>query len=264
MVGAAWVATSGPRLSYVGLQVALVFCIINLEEFKIQTALAPPRDRIAGVLLALLMMWLVFDQFWGAPAMVQMRRTFIATLKLLAQFADEPLSKDLRVAIDRSYSIRESINKNFEQTRALADGVLFEFGPSREQDLLWRNRIVRWQPQVRILFLTRIALWKYRAQLPGFELPEAIQAAQQEFDHKLAEKLEAMANCLEGEYPPREQTSDSPFERLEQTIQVYSSKEVNVSFAARFPAFLGLCRAAEKLTLSLDNELKVSQACIVD
>jgi multidrug resistance protein MdtO len=166
MVAAAWVATAGPRLSYVGLQVALVFCIINLQEFRIQTALAPARDRIAGVLLGLFMMWLVFDQLWSAPAVGQMRKTFTATLRL-AQFAKEPLSRDLRVATDRSYFIRETINKNFEQTRAFADGVLFEFGPSREQDLLWRNRIVRWQPQVRILFLTRIALWKYRAQLPA-------------------------------------------------------------------------------------------------
>ena len=136
MVAAAWVATTGPRLSYVGLQLALVFCIINLQEFRIQTALAPARDGIAGVLLGLFMMWLVFDQLWSAPAVGQMRKTFTATLRLLAQFAKEPLSKDLRVATDRSYFIRETINKNFEQTRALADGVLFEFGPSREQDLL--------------------------------------------------------------------------------------------------------------------------------
>jgi len=95
-------------------------------------------------------------------------------------------------------------------------------------------------------------------------LPEAIQAAQQEFDHKLAEKLDAMANCLEGEGTMREETSDDVLERLEQTIQVYSAKEVSVSFVARFQAFLGLCRTAEKLTRSLDNELKVSQACIVD
>jgi multidrug resistance protein MdtO len=263
MVAAAWVATAGPRLSYVGLQVALVFCIINLQEFRIQTALAPARDRIAGVLLGLFMMWIVFDQLWSAPAVGQMRKTFTATLRLLAQFAKEPLSRDLRIATDRSYFIRETINKNVEQTRALADGVLFEFGPSREQDLLWRNRIVRWQPQVRILFLTRIALWKYRAQLPGFELPKAVQAGQQEFDYELAGKLDEIANRMESKAPSEEETAQNLLERLERTIGTHNSKETNAPLAARLQAFLSLCRTTENLTISLGKELQVSQAPVV-
>jgi multidrug resistance protein MdtO len=263
MVAAAWVATAGPRLSYVGLQVALVFCIINLQEFRIQTALAPARDRIAGVLLGLFMMWLVFDQLWSAPAVGQMRKAFTATLRLLAQFAKEPLSRDLRIATDRSYFIRETINKNVEQTRALADGVLFEFGPSREQDLLWRNRIVRWQPQVRILFLTRIALWKYRAQLPGFELPKAVQAGQQEFDYELAGKLDEIANRMESKAPSEEETAQNLLERLERTIGTHNSKETNAPLAARLQAFLSLCRTTENLTISLGKELQVSQAPVV-
>ena len=260
MVAAAWVATAGPRLSYVGLQVALVFCIINLQEFRIQTALAPARDRMAGVLLGLFMMWLIFDQLWSAPAVGQMRKTFTATLRLLAQFAREPLSRELRVATDRSYSIREAINKNLEQTRALADGVLFEFGPSREQGLLWRDRIVRWQPQVRILFLTRIALWKYRAQLPGFELPEAIQAAQQEFDYDLAGKFDEITNRMESKSASVENITQSSLDRLERIIEIYSSKETDPLLTAHTQAFLSLCRTAENLTVSLDRELRVSQA----
>jgi multidrug resistance protein MdtO len=260
IVLAAWIATAGPRLSYVGLQVAVVFCIINLQEFRIQTALAPARDRIAGVLLGLFMMWLIFDQLWSAPAVGQMRKTFTATLRLLSQFAREPLSKDLRVATDRSYSIRERINKNFEQTRALADGVLFEFGPSREQDLLWRNRIVRWQPQVRILFLTRIALWKYRAQLPGFELPEAVQAAQQEFDYALAEKLDKIADRVESKAMSGEDTTQTLLEQLERTIRTHSSKSTNALLTARFEALLTVCQTTENLTISLDNQLRAFQA----
>jgi hypothetical protein len=31
-------------------------------------------------------------------------------------------------------------------------------------------------------FVTRIALLKYRLQIPGFELPKAVRLAQQEFD----------------------------------------------------------------------------------
>jgi multidrug resistance protein MdtO len=259
MVAAAWVATAGPRLSYVGLQVAVVFCIINLQEFRIQTALAPARDRVAGVLLGLFMMWVVFDQLWTAPAVGQMRKTFTATLRLLAQFAKEPLSRELRVATDRSYSIREAINKNLEQTRALADGVLFEFGPSRHQDLLWRDRIVRWQPQVRILFLTRITLWKYRAQLPGFELPEAIQAAQLEFDYDLAGKLDQIANRMDSKAGSEEEKTQSLLEGLERTVQTHSSEEISPSLAPQCQALLRLCRTAESLTISLDKELRVSQ-----
>jgi len=260
MIAAAWIATAGPRLSYVGLQVALVFCIINLQEFRIQTALAPARDRIAGVLLGLFMMWLVFDQLWSAPAVGQMRKTFTATLRLLAQFAKEPRSRDLRIATDRNYSIREAINKNLEQTRALADGVLFEFGPSREQDLLWRDRILRWQPQVRILFLTRIALWKYRAQLPGFELPETVQAAHQEFDYELAGKLDQIANRTDSKANSEEEITQNLLEGLERTIQAHSSEATSSSLAPQCQALLSLCRTAETLTISLDKELRVSQA----
>jgi multidrug resistance protein MdtO len=97
-----------------------------------------------------------------------MKHAFISTLRLLSQFIREPLSKDLIVAVERSFSLRETINNSFDQVRALADGVLFEFGPSRQHDLALRSRIYRLQPQLRTLFLTRTALWKYRAQLPGY------------------------------------------------------------------------------------------------
>ena len=65
---ASWIATSSSRLSYFGVQVAVAFYLINLQEFKIQTSLAVARDRVLGIVLGLLMMWLVFDQLWGAPA----------------------------------------------------------------------------------------------------------------------------------------------------------------------------------------------------
>ena len=143
------------------------------------------------------MMWLVFDQLWGASAAVEMRRTFISNLRLLAQLAREPLSKDLKTAIARSIALRETINTNLDKVRALADGVLLEFGPSREQDLALRDRIRQCQPNLRILFIIRIVLWRYRLRLPGFELPEAIQPAHEEFDNRMATALDRMADRLE-------------------------------------------------------------------
>src|SRR5262245_13708332 len=104
--------TSSPRLSYFGLQMALAFYLINLQEFKIQTSLEVARDRVLGILLGLFMMWIVFDQLWGAPAAVEMRKSFVSGLRLLAQFARQPFSEDRGTAIKESITLRETINGN--------------------------------------------------------------------------------------------------------------------------------------------------------
>jgi multidrug resistance protein MdtO len=147
---ASWFLTSSPRLSYFGLQLALAFYLVNLQEFTIQTSLSVARDRVAGVLLGLFMMWVVFDRLWTARAAVEMKRVFISNLRSLAQFVREPVSSDLTTAFQRSLSLRETINANLDAVRALADGVLFEFGPSRQQDLALREQIRQWQPLLRI------------------------------------------------------------------------------------------------------------------
>jgi multidrug resistance protein MdtO len=130
-----------------------------------------------------------------------MKRTFISNLRSLAQLAREPLPGEKELAIERSYSLRETINTNFDKVRTLADAVLFEFSSSRQQDLALRSQIRQLQPQLRTLFVTRIALLKYRLQLPGFELPEAVRVAQREFDDELAKMLEDMASRMQDKGP---------------------------------------------------------------
>lgn len=215
----AWFLTSSPRLSYFGIQVALAFYLVNASEFKIQTSLAVARDRVVGILLGLFMMWLVFDQLWGASATVEMRRRFISNLRLLAQFAREPLSRDPSAAGARGLALGETINTNLDKVRALADGVLFEFGPSRDHDLALRDRIRQWQTQLRILFITRIVLWRYRVGFPGFELPEAIQRAQEEFDNRMARALDGMADRMKGDGPGQKDDLKSAFAQLEQSVR---------------------------------------------
>jgi multidrug resistance protein MdtO len=252
---AVWIATSGPRLSYFGIQLALAFYVINLQEFTIQTSLAVARDRVAGILLGLFMMWLVFDHLWGAPAAVEMKRRFISTLRLLAQLTREPLSQDLRVAIERSYSLRETINSSFDSVRSFSDGILFEFGSSRDRDLALRSQILRWHTQLRMIFMTRIALLKYRFQLPGFELPEAVRVAQQEFDDRLAAMLEGMADRVEGKATEGREGYEDSFERLKQEIQTCCLEASQEARAAQLQTFLALSRRIDSLTISLDKEI---------
>jgi multidrug resistance protein MdtO len=253
---AAWFATASARLSYFGVQIAVAFYLINLEEFKIQTSLAVARDRVVGILLGLAMMWIAFDLLWSAPAATQIRRTLATAIRSLAQLAREPASPDLPAAIERSYALREMINSNFDKVRSLGDGVLFEFGPSRQQNLAWRDRIKRWQPQLRTLFVMRTASLKYRLQLPGFELPEAVRLSQQAYDARSAGVLDDLANRIEGGHPleivPR---SEHLLQPLEQTLRVYLAEEPRQLTEARAESFSTLLHGIDRLTASVAEEV---------
>ena len=253
-IPATWIATSGPRLSHCGVQLLIAFYLINLSEFRVQTSLELGRDRVIGIFIGLLMMWLVFDQLWGTPALVEMKIKFVSNLRLLAQFAREPISGNLRLDAERSFALREKISNNFDAVRASADGIVLEFGPSREKNLVWRYRIIRWQSQVRILFLTRIALWKYRAQLPGFELPQTVGVAQRAFDDELARALEAMADRIEGR-ASQIRLSEESLAPLGRAIKAYEESEVQQKTADRFRAFLSLHRRIESLATSLQKDM---------
>ena len=251
---ASWFMTSSPRLSYFGVQIAVAFYLIHLNSFAIVPSLSIARDRVVGILLGLVMMWLVFDQLWGASAVLDMKRAFLSAVRLLAQLAREPISMDYNVAAERSYSLREAINNNFDTMRASADGVLFEFGPSRQQDLAWRTKFRQWQPQLQLLFVAEIALWKYRARLPGFELPHSVGTAQRAFDDELARVLEAIADRIDGR-PSQTGLFEESLARLERAASTYQESEPQPATADRFQAFLSLHRRIESLTSSLQKEI---------
>jgi len=251
---AAWLITSGPRLSYFGVQFAYAYFLINLSEFTIQTSLTPGRDRVVGILLGLAVMWLVFDQLWGAPAIVEMKSAFISLLRALAKLAREPLSKNLQIAIEQSYALRETVNNDFDKVRALADGVLLEFGPSRQQHLALRSRIMGWQPELRTLFISCVTLLKYRLRLPGFELPEPVRLAQHEFEDSLARTLDCMADRLQSE--ARQETEDlaASLVHLEESVGTCSLAPQGAG-TANTQTFLLLSRRIESLAASLDNKM---------
>ena len=252
---AAWFMTSSPRLSFFGLQVGVVFFVINMQKFARETSLSLARDRVAGVCLGLLAMWLIFDQLWSARASVEMKRVFISNLRLLAQFAREPVSVDIRSAIQRTSALHNTINAQFDKVRSLADGVLLEFGPSRRQDLALRDRIRRWQPQLRALFLMRAATLKYRLQLPGFELPAAVIASLQAYDECSAQMLENIAGRIEGK-ASQGKPADSVV-LLDQTLESCRADESRLLLSEHGATFVPLIGQIDRLTTRLANEIEL-------
>ena len=253
---AAWFMTSSPRLSFFGLQLGAVFYVINInQKFARETSLSVARDRVAGVFLGLLMMWLIFDQLWSAPASVEMRRAFISTLRLLAQFAREPISADVRSAIQRTSALHDTINTKFDNVRSLADGVLLEFRPSRRQDLALRDHIRRWQPQLRALFLMRVGSLKYRLQLPGFELPEAVIGSLETYDESSAKMLENVADQIEGKTSQGETVSADSLALLELTLELCRTDESRLLLSEHGATFVPLLRQIDQLTSRLTNQI---------
>jgi multidrug resistance protein MdtO len=252
---ASWFATCSPRLSFFGLQVAIAFYLIHLQEFTIQTSLAIARDRVVGVLLGLFSMWLVFDQLWGVPAAVEMKRGFVLTLRLLAQLAREPLSSDRRTAVTRCLSLRDTLGENLDSVRAMADASLLEFGPSRQKDLAWRKRIQEWQPQLRTLYLTRMALLKYRLQLPNFELPSEVLATQQELDGQSAKTLDAIADRVEGKSSVQKGDLEQSFSHLEQAASRAGPQQSHGMLDPRVRTLLVLSDRSKKLAMWLDESV---------
>lgn len=198
---AAWIATASPRLSYLGVQLALAFYFINVQEFTIQISLGVARDRVFGILLGLMSMWLIFDQLWVRNALDEMQALFAKNLNLLAELSDQLLLEDRNQAVKRIRQLRLQINDGFQAVNAQADAVLFEFGRDRRRKLAIRDEIRRWQPNLRTFLLVQVTFGQYRIQGPTSTLPPELAQAQRTFETDVAPLIRGMADEVNGKLP---------------------------------------------------------------
>jgi multidrug resistance protein MdtO len=194
----AWIATASARLSYLGVQLALAFYLINLQEFAIQTSLSIARDRVFGVLLGLVSMGLFFDLLWVRNAVGEMQAVFARNLEMFAELAEQLLQEDHIKAIRRIRQLRDQLNAGFQAVTAQSDAVLLEFGPSRQRKLRIRKNIQRWQPTIRTLLQVQITAAQYLARNPLTNLPEPIAQAATGFERDVAQVMRAMASEVSG------------------------------------------------------------------
>ena len=94
-------------------------------------------------------------------------------------------------------------------------------------------------------------------QLPGFELPEALREAQQEFSHTLAQTLEGMAARIEGGPPKENLNFEDAVKCLERNIQSCFSKGSSELSAAHLETVQSLYSRMRSLTISLANEIQI-------
>jgi multidrug resistance protein MdtO len=104
-----------------------------------------------------------------------------------------------------------------------------------------------------LLFISCVALAKYRLRFPGFELPEPVRRAENEFEESLAHTLDGMADRLEGKARQEPQDLETAFARL--TDSVKSSVETPAALSANLQSFLPLSQRIAALAVSLDKEI---------
>jgi multidrug resistance protein MdtO len=194
----AWIATSSSRLSYFGVQLALAFYLINLQEFTIQTSLTVARDRVVGILLGLFMMWFVFDGIGGATAADTMIGAFCLNLRTLAEMFQQIGRPNLSAATQRVHDLREEIRSHFDKVNAQADGVPFEFGLRRERGMAWRSLIRKWHPRLRTVYFLGAASFQDRLFEEDDALPASFWTAINVVHRDSAQILILMADRLEG------------------------------------------------------------------
>ena len=215
----AWIITATPRLSFLGVQFSVAFYLVNLQGFTIQTSLADARDQVAGVLLGLLSMHLVFDRLWVRDAFHEMEEKFARNLRLLAELIDQSRQGDLNEAASRVNQLRDQINKGFNAVKSQADAVIFEFGPSRAHKLEIRDDIRRWQPTLGVLLQVQITFLEYLFAKRFAELPQIIAEAETSFEQDMAITAEAMSADIEGKSSIEAPDIQSSAQRLRRDVQ---------------------------------------------
>jgi len=196
---AAWCA-AGRRFNYIGLQIAFAFYLVAFEGPSAPTNLAPPRDRLIGIIVALIVMAIVFDLIWPVRTVTAMRRNLATVLDAAAQLLRlMDGSGDQRTVFHKADALRDRIGKTIAALRTQDDVLDYDFGRERQKDVL------AGQAMVRAAFTTASIFWNqfsilHHEQDAVFLTDTNLIAMRRE----LAQRLEAMAESIvQGDGFPR-------------------------------------------------------------
>ena len=200
----AWVA-SGPRFSYVGLQIAFSFYLVAFEGFGAPVKLEPARDRLIGILLAFAIMWFVFDQLWPVRTVTVMRRSFASVLRLgvkLFTLDDTPATH--QQALEDADVLRDQVGKTVAGIRVMEDSVNYEFGSDRELHIKSGETILRATVTAAALFWNQLAMLHSDLEEDFATDPGLRQMRQQ-----IADRLQQMSEAVVARKPFIPASSDS-------------------------------------------------------
>lgn len=121
---AAWVSCGNERISYAGVQVGLAFLLTVLQGFGPSTDMNVASDRVIGILLGNLVVYLIFTRLWPVAIVQSVRMRIGTALTGLANLAALSLGA-------RSAALREATAIEAEITLARQELALVPFEPAQ-------------------------------------------------------------------------------------------------------------------------------------
>jgi multidrug resistance protein MdtO len=193
----AYVATSSPRLSYAGLQMAFAFYLINVTDFSISLDLTIGRDRAVGVLLGIGAMWLVFERLYTRSAGMEMVADFARATRLVASLTQSTERENNQIEIKRIRAVRNDVAALFTSVNAESDAVPFESGPQRRLHLAARERVRRWLSTLRTVYVLELPLLHLRLNRDKSPIPPGFHEVDGWLCEGISASLNRIADCLE-------------------------------------------------------------------
>jgi multidrug resistance protein MdtO len=195
---AGWFSTGSARISYVGIQIGLAFALCVLNDLGPTTDLAPPRDRVMGILLGIGVWAFVFGLTGTVIAGAAMRRSLAGTLRGLAGLARVGLHGDPTLAsVAPSRGWRWTVYQHLTTTLRLHDESKFEWSTRGDAEAD-RARIAQLVADAQSVFLALLALLHHRLSGNLAAMPPALHTELQQLANAVVLRLEALANRVQG------------------------------------------------------------------
>lgn len=189
---AGWIS-GGAKFGYIGLQLVFAFYLVAFEGFSAPMQLAPARDRCAGILFAIIVMWFVFDQVWPVRTVTAMRRVLASVLRSGASlFLLADTAKQHDKLLLETDSLRDRLGKNISALRTMSEAVEYEFGVDRERHIRSSELLLQISMTAAALIWNQVAVLHDERDSDFIAEPGLVEMRRQ-----LAAQLNSMAGAVD-------------------------------------------------------------------
>jgi multidrug resistance protein MdtO len=173
---AAWVGSGTERIAYAGWQIGLAFYLVVLQGFGPTLDMEPAKDRIIGILLGNIVIFVIFTTIWPVSVADVVRTNVAKALEQLAKLAGLGASADGEIPQTARSTAEVAFGQAIARARAILVNDPLERGALRRTTAR-RPIDASVVDQIGRLFIPVSMILHLRADPAGRELPQSARDA---------------------------------------------------------------------------------------